>query len=184
MAKQSKVKTRALKNGVRQPEKDSISGRLWAICDNLSEKLGRPPARFEYREAVSKAKETYNHESVSYQYFQWRKHNGVKAHASGRYPSRGTFTVSKRTEAREAEAKPKKAVKKKTATKKAVDPKLYKLQQKAKAEKKAVKKATPKIISRAEAKKIKSKTYFTGKPCKNGHIAERSTGKGACLKCK
>lgn len=36
--------------------------------------------------------------------------------------------------------------------------------------------------SRAEAKAIGAKYYFTGEPCKHGHIAPRKT-KGACLEC-
>jgi hypothetical protein len=36
--------------------------------------------------------------------------------------------------------------------------------------------------TREEAKKTGSKYYFTGLPCKHGHIAARKT-KGACLEC-
>jgi hypothetical protein len=36
--------------------------------------------------------------------------------------------------------------------------------------------------SRKEAKALNSKYYFTGQPCKNGHIALRKT-KGACVEC-
>ena len=36
--------------------------------------------------------------------------------------------------------------------------------------------------TREEAKKTGSKYYFTGQPCKHGHIAARKT-KGACLEC-
>jgi len=36
--------------------------------------------------------------------------------------------------------------------------------------------------TREEAKKIGSKYYFTGQPCKHGHIAARKT-KGACVEC-
>jgi hypothetical protein len=36
--------------------------------------------------------------------------------------------------------------------------------------------------TRAEAKKTGSKYYFTGQPCKHGHIAPRKT-KGACVDC-
>ena len=36
--------------------------------------------------------------------------------------------------------------------------------------------------TREEAKKTGSKYYFTGQPCKHGHIAARKT-KGACIKC-
>ena len=36
--------------------------------------------------------------------------------------------------------------------------------------------------TREEAKKTGSKYYFTGQPCKHGHISLRKT-KGACLEC-
>ena len=37
-------------------------------------------------------------------------------------------------------------------------------------------------ITREEAKKTGSKYYFTGQPCKHGHVAPRKT-KGACIEC-
>jgi hypothetical protein len=39
------------------------------------------------------------------------------------------------------------------------------------------------IIDRKEAKKAGLKKYFTGEPCKNGHITERYTSGGTCLGC-
>ena len=36
--------------------------------------------------------------------------------------------------------------------------------------------------TREEAKKTGSKYYFTGQPCKHGHVAPRKT-KGACIEC-
>lgn len=39
------------------------------------------------------------------------------------------------------------------------------------------------IISRAEAKAAALKWYFTGEPCKNGHVSERNTKNGSCLAC-
>lgn len=39
-----------------------------------------------------------------------------------------------------------------------------------------------KVISRKEAKALNLKRYFTGKPCKNGHIAVRYT-EGNCVEC-
>jgi|VirMetMinimDraft_7_1064189.scaffolds.fasta_scaffold00187_36 hypothetical protein len=40
------------------------------------------------------------------------------------------------------------------------------------------------IISRADAKAQNLKRYFTGEPCKRGHIAERITAKSYCVECK
>jgi hypothetical protein len=40
------------------------------------------------------------------------------------------------------------------------------------------------IIIKVEAKARGLKRYFTGKPCRNGHIAERLTGSGACVQCR
>ena len=39
------------------------------------------------------------------------------------------------------------------------------------------------IISRSQALQSGSRRYFTGKPCKSGHIAERYTSKGNCVEC-
>lgn len=41
-----------------------------------------------------------------------------------------------------------------------------------------------KIISRKEAKAAGLKTYFTGKPCINGHIAERNVSEAKCYECR
>lgn len=38
-------------------------------------------------------------------------------------------------------------------------------------------------ITRAEAKARGLKRYFTGKPCKNGHVDERATNSGHCVAC-
>lgn len=40
-----------------------------------------------------------------------------------------------------------------------------------------------KIISRKEAKVKNLKHYFTGKPCKRGHVTKRRTSSGSCLEC-
>jgi 5-methylcytosine-specific restriction endonuclease McrA len=39
------------------------------------------------------------------------------------------------------------------------------------------------IVTRAEAKAAGLKQYFTGKPCKHGHVATRYTVKGTCSEC-
>lgn len=40
------------------------------------------------------------------------------------------------------------------------------------------------IYSRATAKKLGLTRYFTGKPCKSGHVVERRAASGACLECE
>jgi Recombination endonuclease VII len=42
----------------------------------------------------------------------------------------------------------------------------------------------PEIITRAEALAKGLKRYFTGEPCKRGHVAERSTVNSTCFACK
>lgn len=39
------------------------------------------------------------------------------------------------------------------------------------------------IISRKEALERGLKRYFTGKPCKRGHVAERQSSNGTCMDC-
>lgn len=40
-----------------------------------------------------------------------------------------------------------------------------------------------KLVSRKEAKSLGLKQYFTGKPCKYGHIDNRTTSNGVCMEC-
>jgi 5-methylcytosine-specific restriction endonuclease McrA len=42
----------------------------------------------------------------------------------------------------------------------------------------------PEIISRAEAKARGLKRYFTGEPCKHGHVAERGVAHCGCFECR
>ena len=40
------------------------------------------------------------------------------------------------------------------------------------------------LISRSEAKRLGLKKYYTGKPCVNGHTAERYLYECTCVECK
>lgn len=42
----------------------------------------------------------------------------------------------------------------------------------------------PEIITRKEALALGLKRYFTGKPCCHGHVAERQSDNGKCLRCR
>jgi hypothetical protein len=39
------------------------------------------------------------------------------------------------------------------------------------------------LITRAQAKASGLTTYFNGKPCPKGHVAQRKTGSGGCVEC-
>lgn len=41
-----------------------------------------------------------------------------------------------------------------------------------------------KIITRKEAKILGLRRYFTGLPCKHGHVAQREISNGCCVECK
>ncbi len=43
--------------------------------------------------------------------------------------------------------------------------------------------SAPVVISLSEAKAQGLKRYFTGRPCKNGHVAERSVSSRGCMEC-
>lgn len=43
---------------------------------------------------------------------------------------------------------------------------------------------TMRIISRKEAIQLGLRTFFTGKPCKNGHVSERVVSTYRCVECK
>ena len=89
------------RNGVLRPREGTQARTLWDVCDKLQDKLGRPPARFEFRQAIF-GKE-YNPDSASFQYFAWRKFHGVKGRSIGIYPKRNSFEAN--TPAPEAPAK-------------------------------------------------------------------------------
>jgi hypothetical protein len=44
--------------------------------------------------------------------------------------------------------------------------------------------APPDIISRDEAKALGLPRFFTGKPCKRGHVAERGVSSHKCMECE
>lgn len=86
-------------NGVLQPREGTQARNLWVICDKLKTKLGRPPARFEFRQAIQTVKgpdgETpINADSASFQYFAWRKFHGIKGRSIGIYPKRNSFEAN------------------------------------------------------------------------------------------
>lgn len=39
------------------------------------------------------------------------------------------------------------------------------------------------VISRADAKKLGLRRYFTGEPCRHGHLSERYVACGRCVEC-
>ena len=80
------------RNDVLRPREGTQARTLWDICDKLQDKLGRPPARFEFRQAIF-GKE-YNPDSASFQYFAWRKFHGVKGRSLGIYPKRNSFEAN------------------------------------------------------------------------------------------
>ena len=43
---------------------------------------------------------------------------------------------------------------------------------------------SPKIITRKTAELLELKEYFTGIPCRFGHISTRATSTGACNECR
>lgn len=86
-------------NGVLQPREGTQARNLWVICDKLKTKLGRAPARFEFRQAIQTVKgpdgETpINADSASFQYFAWRKFHGIKGRSLGIYPKRNSFVAN------------------------------------------------------------------------------------------
>jgi hypothetical protein len=88
-----------IENGVLMPRERTQARALWAICDGLKKTLKRPPARFEFRQAIQDFKgpdgvKTVNADSSSFQYFAWRKFYGIKGRSLGLYPKRNTFDVN------------------------------------------------------------------------------------------
>ena len=43
---------------------------------------------------------------------------------------------------------------------------------------------TPQVLSRSDAQELGFDTFFTGKPCRNSHRAERLVSSGRCVACR
>jgi hypothetical protein len=39
------------------------------------------------------------------------------------------------------------------------------------------------VVTRSQALALNLRRYFTGRPCKHGHLSERFTNGGACIEC-
>lgn len=128
------------RNGVLRPREGTQARTLWDVCDKLQDNLGRPPARFEFRQAIF-GKE-YNPDSASFQYFAWRKFHGVKGRSIGIYPKRNSFEANTPAPSAPAKKAAKKAVK--TA------PKVPAKKAPAKAAKPAVKASKPKAAPKGK----------------------------------
>lgn len=86
-------------NGVLMPREGTQARALWAVCEALKKTLKRPPARFEFRQAIQDFTgpddvTPVNADSSSFQYFAWRKFHGIKGRSLGLYPKRNTFEVN------------------------------------------------------------------------------------------
>lgn len=136
-------------NGVKNPRPGSQARMLWDVCETLQKSLGRPPARFEFREAI--ANKSVNGDAASFQYFAWRKFHGIPGRSLGIYPKRNSYEVNTaapvatktaRTPAarKSAANKPKPAPAVKVAKKAAKPAKAAKVAKKAPAKKNAVEK--------------------------------------------
>jgi hypothetical protein len=146
---------RETRNGVLHPAAGTVGGRLWDIMDKLREKLGEPPARFEFLEALTKANDKlrekgdklFDLSSASFQYFNWRKFHGIPGRSLNKYPKRGTFELSvpvvkePKRKAKEAAPEAPTPAAKKAATKTAKPAAKVPAKKTAPAAKKAAKKA-------------------------------------------
>jgi len=65
-------------NGVTRPKPDTATGRVWAICDELSASTGKPAVRGDVMKAGEA--EGLNPATIATQYGRWRKFHNL-----GRY---------------------------------------------------------------------------------------------------
>lgn len=72
-------------NGVTRPKPDTVTGRVWDICDELSKKAKAPAVRSDVMKACEE--EGINKATVATQYGKWRKFNGLKRAAKAPNPA-------------------------------------------------------------------------------------------------
>lgn len=97
---------REIRNGVKLPLAATTAGELWNVLDSLLERLGRAPARFEFRgeaellnaKRIGENLTPWHPDTVSMQYFKWRTFYGIKARETGLSPKRNSFEVSVKVE--------------------------------------------------------------------------------------
>jgi len=65
------------RNGVQRPGADGICGRTWALFDEMTEDLGRPPAATEAIEEAEKRGLDFNPNNVKVEHSRWKRWNGI-----------------------------------------------------------------------------------------------------------
>jgi membrane protein involved in colicin uptake len=60
-------------NGIRRPKADTITGKVWAVFDELSQKAGAPATIGDSLKAAAGTAEA----TVRTQYARWRKFHGI-----------------------------------------------------------------------------------------------------------
>ena len=97
------AKVKDEKHGITRPADMSKGvGRVWAIADAISSKLGSPAPRADVM-AQAKA-EGMNESTVATQYGRWRTYNGLKGTAPIRAPKAEKPKKEKKAKAEKAEA--------------------------------------------------------------------------------
>lgn len=67
---------RLIANGVTRPADRTVTGRVWAISDELSKAAGKPIPRKDVMEKAGA--EGLNPATIATQYGKWRVYNGLK----------------------------------------------------------------------------------------------------------
>lgn len=62
-------------NGITRPRPHTLCGQVWAICEEVSNQLGRPLGAAELREACEG--KGFNESNIKIEYARWKKFHGL-----------------------------------------------------------------------------------------------------------
>lgn len=73
----SEKTVRVEKNGIQQPAEGGICRAIWDYCTAFKTKHGAAPTLAEMRTHNASVKEAWSPVTMTIQYYQWRKFNGI-----------------------------------------------------------------------------------------------------------
>lgn len=149
----TETKTVIKQNGIKRPDSDSITGKLWDIADAISEGKGAPATRKEVVDRYMAEVLGANQATANTQYARWVTFHGVSEILRAQ---REQETVARREAAEAEKAAAKKAAEEKKA-KDAADAEAAKLAKEAEKTRKAEEKEAAKKAAAAEREAAKQR---------------------------
>lgn len=170
------TKTIVKQNGIKRPDSESITGKLWDIADQISEQKGAPALRKEVVDRYMNEVPGANQATANTQYARWVSFHGV-SHILKQQRLAETEARRQEAKAKAAEAAAARAAEKAEAAAKRKAEREEKraareAEKQAKAEAAAAKKAEREAAKQAAAEEKARKAAEAAAAAENGEVAE------------